>query len=109
MVIPLNIFETSFIGDRLREVFKSVGAAMTYRAVKSGHTEKIGSFLSQKANWICSIPVAEKCKIDNSRMSRRQSKIAPPPFLYSFPVPPFCFITKPKQRISNEKPSCTPR
>ncbi|MDO9096816.1 MAG: hypothetical protein Q7U60_01660 [Candidatus Methanoperedens sp.] len=38
----------------LDKLFKAVGAPTTCLVVTSGHSEKRGSFLSQKANWISS-------------------------------------------------------
>jgi len=36
------------------KLFKSVGVPTTCPVVTSGHSEKRGSFLNQKANWISS-------------------------------------------------------
>lgn len=44
-------------------------------------------------------PNGKKMQIDNSRMSRRQSKITPPLFLYLFPAPLLSIKVKTTNRL----------
>jgi len=50
----LNTFEIFVTRGGLAKLFKAVGTLATCQVVMLGYTEKRGSFINQKANWISS-------------------------------------------------------
>jgi len=56
------------------KLFKSVGVPTTCPVVTSGHSEKRGSFLNQKANWISSMKVLAMFNLESLILNIKSSK-----------------------------------